>query len=152
MKSNASFTATTCALICAGGSFISDASEAPDLTPRTVCELAKVGVSNVGKILSIRGILDQDIEFAALFDRRCPLAFIRLKFIPNGPDPISCINDPAAPNCGGLKRNGQIVTVTGVLSDVPSSKAPMHNLPALAGVLEVTKFEDAADRKGQDGT
>lgn len=55
------------------------------------------------------------------------------------------------PLCGGVKRNGQLAVVTGVLTVQTKKRSSINGLPLMAAMLKVTKFLATPKAKAPDG-
>jgi len=139
-----------CLFACSNGSQTARGSHDVAIKLIALCDVPTAGKDSIGHIVAVRGELIQEIEWTGLEDRLCPDTVIGLGPSVNGPTAAECTLNEATANCGGLKRDGQIVTVVGILRRAEVSAK--GKLPSRIGYIDVIRFEAAADRQSQNGT
>ena len=83
----------------------------------SICKLPSTGSEVVGRVVAVRGQVNQDQHWAGMVDKRCPGAIIYFAFERDVPSVIDCLTMPVA-KCGALRRWGQTVTVVGLLTKI----------------------------------
>jgi hypothetical protein len=108
--------------------------------PIDVCRAQSIPKATVGKLISIHGRIQSDVESSWIYGDACPNIVVRLRYRASGPSLISRLTDSGDSRCGGLSRNGQLAIVEGFLTGKRDMPASSRGLPVEAGTIEVTSL------------
>ncbi len=86
----------------------------------TICDLQTGGDRLIGRQLTVRGTVRQDVEVAVLEDRGCPIS-LQLEPEEGAPSILECILSSDGGRCGGVSSSGQVITVDGTLLAGPKA-------------------------------
>ena len=105
-----------------------------------VCLAWEIPGSAVGEFISIKGRVHSDIEGSWIYGDACPDKMVRLSYAAASPSLVGCLAGNGHVRCGGLRRNEQLVVVTGLLKMKGSVQRTLQGLPLAAAEVQVVGF------------
>lgn len=100
---------------------VASASDA-DEKAMAICDLKTEGDRLVGRQLTLRGTVHQDVEVAILEEKGCPISVL-LEPDQGAPSVMECLLSSGEGRCGGVTENGQSITVVGTLVAAPHASS-----------------------------
>jgi hypothetical protein len=111
-----------------------------------VCNAWRLPRSLIGHVVSVRGFLLQDIEFAVLWDPQCRREEVTIEYTRDGPTILGCVARPDNPKCGGVKTEHQRATVTGVLTSTDQRHENSHGFVPTVTKIQAQQFRSVTKK------